>query len=482
MPSLGRLDGDLRGLQVTNLAHHDDVRVLAQERAQGLGEVQPYPGVHMTLVDAFQVDLHRVFRGGNVAFWRVEDIQSAVQGYGFPGTGGPGHQDHALGLFQGLQVQSLLLRFVSEPVDTQAGAGGVQNAQTDFFSKQQGQRVDPEINGAFAGQAHLDTPVLWHPALRDVHLRHHFQAGGQPSRQVFWRFDDFLQYPIGTKAHPVGLLIGFEMNIRGAALDRIQQHLVDKAHHRRFVHFGPGISSGFPFAYCLDLKTSQGGFVETVIQGIPGFGPFLDGPAKSLRLHHYRIGIDAGMKFDFVQGRQVGGVGNRDEQAVAPAENRQRLMPGDQFGSDQVSGHGVPAECADVKQGYSELLGHQPRQFLAVYQLLINQVFDQRGFPAVGLLQRRPGKVRSDQFAGHQAAREAAQWRGCVVSHPGAPFESCRAAGAVRIPGSTAGSLAARSYRGQCPGIFIVDQIEDVAGRMNIPAYTKVMTVRHIRA
>ena len=46
------LDRDLGGLEVANLADHDDVRVLPQERAQRGREVEPDVLVHLHLVDA----------------------------------------------------------------------------------------------------------------------------------------------------------------------------------------------------------------------------------------------------------------------------------------------------------------------------------------------------------------------------------------------------------------------------------------------
>ena len=57
------LDRDLRGLEVANLADHDDVRILAQESAQGGGEVETDVLVHLHLVDAVQVELDRVLGG-----------------------------------------------------------------------------------------------------------------------------------------------------------------------------------------------------------------------------------------------------------------------------------------------------------------------------------------------------------------------------------------------------------------------------------
>ena len=49
-----RLHRDLRGLEVADLADHDDVRVLAQDRAQGAREGQLDPRVDLRLADAVE--------------------------------------------------------------------------------------------------------------------------------------------------------------------------------------------------------------------------------------------------------------------------------------------------------------------------------------------------------------------------------------------------------------------------------------------
>ena len=49
---LRRFDGDFRGLQIADLPDHDDVRILAQEGAQRLGEIQTDLRVHLHLIDA----------------------------------------------------------------------------------------------------------------------------------------------------------------------------------------------------------------------------------------------------------------------------------------------------------------------------------------------------------------------------------------------------------------------------------------------
>ena len=65
-PVSAALTADLRGLEVADLADHDDVRVLAQEGAQRRGEVEPDVLVHLHLVDAGEVELHGILGGGDV--------------------------------------------------------------------------------------------------------------------------------------------------------------------------------------------------------------------------------------------------------------------------------------------------------------------------------------------------------------------------------------------------------------------------------
>ena len=62
MTGQGRLDGDRGGLAVADLAHQDDVGVLAQEGPQRGGEGQPDLPVHLHLIDASQRIFDRILR------------------------------------------------------------------------------------------------------------------------------------------------------------------------------------------------------------------------------------------------------------------------------------------------------------------------------------------------------------------------------------------------------------------------------------
>ena len=73
--------------------------------------------VDVYLVDAGQVDLSRVFRGGDVDVFRVENIQAGIEGNGFARAGGAGYQYHAVGTVDGFQQQFFLKRLKTQLLD-----------------------------------------------------------------------------------------------------------------------------------------------------------------------------------------------------------------------------------------------------------------------------------------------------------------------------------------------------------------------------
>ncbi|VFT30633.1 Uncharacterised protein [Pseudomonas aeruginosa] len=229
MPGLRRLDGDLGGLQVADLADHDHIRVLAQEGAQRLGEVHALARIDVDLVDAFQVDLHRVFGGGNVDVGGIEDVQTGVQRYRLARAGGAGDQDHALRLLECGQVEFLLVLLVAQGIDAHLRAGGVEDPHHDLLAPQGRQGVDAEVDGLGLRHAHLDPSVLRLASFGDIQAGHYLETSRDTTGQLDRRLGHFVKHAVGTEAHPVDLLVGLEVQVGRPAFDSVQQHLVDEA-------------------------------------------------------------------------------------------------------------------------------------------------------------------------------------------------------------------------------------------------------------
>ncbi len=60
------LDADFSGLEVSNLADHDRVRVLTEKAAQRGGEAQPDPFADLHLVDSGEIEFDRILGGAQI--------------------------------------------------------------------------------------------------------------------------------------------------------------------------------------------------------------------------------------------------------------------------------------------------------------------------------------------------------------------------------------------------------------------------------
>ena len=88
------LDRDFRRFEVADFADEDDVGVLPQKGSQGRREVQPDVLAHLHLIDAWQIELHRVLGGHDVGFRRVDLRDRGVERVGLPAAGRTGDQHH----------------------------------------------------------------------------------------------------------------------------------------------------------------------------------------------------------------------------------------------------------------------------------------------------------------------------------------------------------------------------------------------------
>ena len=82
MPGLCRLNSDVGGLQITDLAHHQNVRVLAQKSPKRHSKAQARFVLHVDLVDACELDFTRIFHCGDVHLRGIEQVQAGVKGLG----------------------------------------------------------------------------------------------------------------------------------------------------------------------------------------------------------------------------------------------------------------------------------------------------------------------------------------------------------------------------------------------------------------
>ena len=117
MACLRGLDSDFCRFQVADFANHDDVRVLTEEGAQCTGESESHLRVHVYLIHTLQDDFRRVFRGGDIGIFGIQDVEAGVQRHRLAGTRRAGDENHALRLGKILQIDFALRCLITQRVD-----------------------------------------------------------------------------------------------------------------------------------------------------------------------------------------------------------------------------------------------------------------------------------------------------------------------------------------------------------------------------
>ncbi len=391
---LRRLDGDLGRFQIPYLADHDHVRILSQKGAQRVGEGEPDLRIDVDLIDAGHVDLGRIFRCRDVALRRIEDIEAGIERDGLSRTGRSGDQNHSIGLGQRIEVELFLLFVVTQRVDAELGAAGVENPQHDLFAIERGAGVDTKVDGASFGDLQLDAAILRNAALGDVHPRHDLDARDDSRREIARRLRHFVENAVHAEADAKHLFVDLEMDVRCAAADRVQQRAVDEAHDRRVVHL-------------LRLRRLHLGVFETDLEllqialqlaGVPvvvgAFQHLLDGGAELVVLDDDGLGGEPGLELEFVQRRHVHRIGDGDVDAVAALDQRQRVMLGQQLLVDQVGRQELGVEGSQIQHREAELLGAGARHLQRggnglveqyLHQWLVALGGERLGFDSLGL-------------------------------------------------------------------------------------------------
>ena len=77
-----RSQRNVRRFSITNLTHHQNVRVLAQRRAQHTGKIEVDLFVDLYLIDPLQLVFDGVFDRNNFLVDNIELLKSAIEGCG----------------------------------------------------------------------------------------------------------------------------------------------------------------------------------------------------------------------------------------------------------------------------------------------------------------------------------------------------------------------------------------------------------------
>ncbi len=152
-----RLHRDARGVEVADLPDHDDVRVLAQHRAQALGEGEALGLLDLRLVDVGEVELDGVFQGVDRGAVRavLQDVaQRRVDGGGLARSRRPVEDDHPLRPMDDRLEQRQLLGREAEGLQAVALFAAVEDAHDDALA----------VHGGHEGHAQVHVAIRRRPA------------------------------------------------------------------------------------------------------------------------------------------------------------------------------------------------------------------------------------------------------------------------------------------------------------------------------
>ncbi len=170
-----RLHGVLGGLLIADLADHDDVRVLAQDRAERGREGDADLRLHRGLIDLLMHHFDRIFDRRDVDLGARQRLQRRIERHGLSRTGRAGDQNDSVRPLDPL-IEGLQFIFVeSEAGNRSQHHVGIEDAHDDFFAEGNRQSRDAQLD-LFAVMLGLDAAVLRPALLGDIHATHRLEA------------------------------------------------------------------------------------------------------------------------------------------------------------------------------------------------------------------------------------------------------------------------------------------------------------------
>ena len=350
VPRQRRLNGDVGGFAVADLAHEDDVGRLPQHGADDAGEIEADLVLHLHLIDAGKVVLDRIFGGDDFLVGPVHLVHGGIQGGGFAGTRGAGHQENAVGPLDDAGETGVVGLAETEVLDAHHDVAAVEDAHDARLAVAGGEHADAQVVMLLA-EADLDAAVLAAALFGDVHAGHDLDAGKQRHEELAGRVVAFGQHAVDTVANTDALGERFDVNVAGAIVDRLLDDEVDQADNGGVALVGIGQSraagAGSRVLVIGEAFLEQLGNGVVIVAAVVLVDEFLN------LLLVGDSGDDLAVEDELKLGDQVevGGVAHGDlEDLTVALERNDHVVAGDGLGNDvdDLLGNDHPVEVDEV--------------------------------------------------------------------------------------------------------------------------------------
>ncbi len=235
-----RLHGDLRGFRVADLAHHDLVRIVPEDRTQSARKGQSLLLVDRYLQHPGQLVFHRVFDRDDLVVAGMDFGDGGIECGCLAASGRAGDEQHPVGC--GGEVTDGRKRPGIEAEDVQCQCGTVrqqlflvQDPQHRILAMDAWHDRHAQVDLA-AGHADLEAPILRHAALRDIEFGQHLE----PRDHLFSGFaalqpTDGIEHAIDTVFDMQSLMHALDMDVAGTRLERVVERGIDDLDDRAAV-------------------------------------------------------------------------------------------------------------------------------------------------------------------------------------------------------------------------------------------------------
>ena len=165
------------------------------------------------------------------------------------------------------------------------------------------------------------------------------------------------------------------MDVRGAAVDGLDDDLIDEAHHRRVV----GVALGEGFDLGAVSFSAEVEITDVIVhdRGVLLLQGVLKRLGQLALTDDHLLDVEPGLELEILQHALAGRVAHADKQAPAALMQRQRLMLAHQLFIDQLHDRLVDIQGVEIKQRQVEAARGDAGDIAVAGQFVINQIADQ---------------------------------------------------------------------------------------------------------
>jgi len=225
---------EILAVSTSDLAHHQDIGVGTEDRAQGRGERQTCLWIDLDLIEAGQSVLDRVLDRDDVDLRPVHLGQRRVERRRLTRARRPRDEEGAGRLAN--DVLELRAHLVREPELRQRRGpfGLVEEAHDHALALDRREDGDADVEEAAGGlRVQRDAAVLRLAPLGDVELREDLEAGRHSGREALRDPLHFVQDAVDAEPDDERVVLGIEMEIAGPVFGCLEDDRVDQAHEGR---------------------------------------------------------------------------------------------------------------------------------------------------------------------------------------------------------------------------------------------------------